>query len=53
MAKRRSREQIDADKIIKEYLNELGEKVVPASNGNKADTGRLQDEQNYNNPILF
>jgi predicted Zn-dependent protease len=27
MAKRRSREQIDADKIIKEYLNELGEKV--------------------------
>jgi hypothetical protein len=27
MAKRRSREQIDADKIIKKHLNDLGEKV--------------------------
>jgi predicted Zn-dependent protease len=34
MAKRRSREQIDADKIIKEYLNELGEKVYQQA-GNK------------------
>jgi hypothetical protein len=27
MAKRRSREQIDADQIIKKHLNDLGEKV--------------------------
>jgi hypothetical protein len=48
MAKRRSREQIDADKIIKEYLNELGEKVYQqATETSRRDTGRLQDEQNY------
>jgi hypothetical protein len=48
MAKRRSREQIDADKIIKDYLNELGEKVYQqATETSRRDTGRLQDEQNY------
>lgn len=48
MAKRRSREQIDADKIIKAHLNELGEKVyIQAVATSRRDTGRLQDEQNY------
>jgi hypothetical protein len=48
MAKRRTREQIDADKIIKEKLNELGEKVyLQAVETSRRDTGRLQDEQNY------
>lgn len=48
MAKRRSREQIDADKIIKKHLNELGEIVYQqATNTSRRDTGRLQDEQNY------
>lgn len=48
MAKRRSREQIDADKIIKAHLNELGEKVYQqATETSRRDTGRLQDEQNY------
>lgn len=48
MAKRRTREQIDADKIIKEKLNELGEKVyLQAVATSRRDTGRLQDEQNY------
>lgn len=48
MAKRRTREQIDSDKIIKVHLNELGEKVyLQAVETSKRDTGRLQDEQNY------
>lgn len=48
MAKRRTREQIDADKIIKQHLNELGEKVyLQAVETSRRDTGRLQDEQNY------
>lgn len=48
MAKRRSRQQIDADKIIKAHLNELGEKVYQqATETSRRDTGRLQDEQNY------
>lgn len=48
MAKRRTREQIDADKIIKEKLNELGEKVyLQTVATSRRDTGRLQDEQNY------
>jgi hypothetical protein len=48
MAKRRSREQIDADKIIKKHLNELGELVYQqATDTSRRDTGRLQDEQNY------
>jgi hypothetical protein len=38
MAKRRSREQIDADKIIKEYLNELGEKVYQQATEVARDT---------------
>lgn len=48
MAKRRTRQQIDADKIIKDHLNELGEKVYQqATETSRRDTGRLQDEQNY------
>jgi len=48
MAKRRTREQIDADKIIKAHLNELGELVYQqATETSRRDTGRLQDEQNY------
>ena len=48
MAKRRSKEQIDVDKIIKKHLNELGEKVYQqATDTSRRDTGRLQDEQNY------
>ena len=48
MAKRRSRQQIDADQIIKQHLNELGEKVYSqATDTSRRDTGRLQDEQNY------
>lgn len=48
MAKRRTREQINSDKIIKEKLNELGEKVYQqAVATSRRDTGRLQDEQNY------
>jgi hypothetical protein len=47
MAKRRSREQIDADKIIKEYLNELGEKVYQQATETSERYRRLQDEQNY------
>ena len=48
MAKRRSKEQIDVDKIIKAHLNELGDKVWnQATDTSRRDTGRLQDEQNY------
>jgi hypothetical protein len=48
MAKRRTKEQIDADKIIKAHLNELGELVYSqAVETSRRDTGRLQDEQNY------
>ena len=48
MAKRRTREQIDADKIIKQHLNELGEKVYQqAVETSRRKEGRLQDEQNY------
>lgn len=48
MAKRRTKEQIDADKIIKAHLNELGELVYnQATDTSRRDTGRLQDEQNY------
>jgi hypothetical protein len=48
MAKRRTRQQIDADKIIKAHLNELGELVYQqATETSRRDTGRLQDEQNY------
>lgn len=48
MAKRRTRKQIDADKIIKAQLNELGEKVYQqAKNNSRVDTGRLRDSVNY------
>lgn len=48
MAKRRTRKQIDADKIIKAKLNELGEKVFQqARNNSRVDTGRLRDSVNY------
>ena len=48
MAKRRTRQQIDADKIIKAQLNELGEKVFQqARNNSRVDTGRLRDSVNY------
>ena len=48
MAKRRSKEQIQTDKIIKKELLKLGDRIleesVPMS---RRDTGRLQDEQNF------
>ena len=48
MAKRRTKEQINVDKIIKKHLNELGELVYnQAVQTSRRDTGRLQDEQNY------
>ena len=48
MAKRRTRQQIDSDKIIKAQLNELGEKVYQqAKNNSRVDTGRLRDSVNY------
>lgn len=48
MAKRRTRKQIEADKIIKAKLNELGEKVYQQARSNsRVDTGRLRDSVNY------
>jgi hypothetical protein len=48
VAKRRTRQQIDADKIIKAQLNELGQKVFQqARNNSRVDTGRLRDSVNY------
>jgi hypothetical protein len=48
VAKRRTKQQIDADKIIKAQLNELGEKVFQqARNNSRVDTGRLRDSVNY------
>jgi hypothetical protein len=48
MSKRRTREQIDADKIIKQHLNDLGEVIYQqAIETSRRDEGRLQDEQNY------
>lgn len=48
MAKRRGKEQLKADRIIKSELLQLGEDVlniaVPTS---RRDTGRLQDEMNF------
>jgi len=47
-AKRRSKEQLNVDRIIKKELLTLGERIlikaVPVS---RRDTGRLQDEMNY------
>lgn len=46
--KRRSKEQLNVDRIIKKELLSLGERIlekaVPTS---RRDTGRLQDEMNY------
>mgnify|MGYP003605657515 CR=1 FL=1 len=48
MAKRRTKEQISADKIIKAQLNELGEQVYQdAKDNSRVDTGRLRDSVNY------
>jgi len=48
VAKRRTRKQIEADKIIKAKLNELGEKVYQQARSNsRVDTGRLRDSVNY------
>lgn len=48
MAKRRTKKQIDADKIIKAQLNKLGEKVYQQARSNsRVDTGRLRDSVNY------
>jgi hypothetical protein len=48
VAKRRNKQQIDADRIIKAKLNELGEKIYQqAKNNSRVDTGRLRDSVNY------
>lgn len=48
MAKRRTKIQIDADKIIKAKLNIIGEKVYEQAKArSRVDTGRLQDSVNY------
>lgn len=48
MARRRTRGQINADKIIKKELNILGEKIYnQAVLTSRRDTGVLQDTQNF------
>lgn len=48
MAKRRSKQQIEADQIIKKNLNILGEIVyLEAKANSRVDTGRLRDSVNY------
>ena len=48
MAKRRSKIQIDSDKIIKKELNILGAKInEEAIRTSRRDTGVLQDTQNF------
>lgn len=48
MAKRRSKEQIKADRIIKEQLFKFGDLVLEvAVPDSRRDTGRLQDEMNW------
>lgn len=48
MAKRRTKIQIDADKIIKAKLNDTGEKIyLEARATSRVDTGRLRDSVNY------
>lgn len=48
MAKRRSKIQIDADRIIKVQLNEIGEKIYEEARAtSRVDTGRLRDSINY------
>lgn len=46
--KRRSKSQIESDRIIKKRLLQLGESILEQSVPNsRRDTGRLQDEQNF------
>lgn len=48
MAKRRTKIQIDADKIIKAKLNIIGENTYQqARTRSRVDTGRLRDSVNY------
>ena len=48
MAKRRTKLQIDADKIIKAKLNITGEKIYLETRAtSRVDTGRLRDSVNY------
>ena len=48
MAKRRTREQINKDKIIKKRLNELGEVIYnDARETSRVKTGQLQNSINY------
>lgn len=48
MAKRRTREQIDADKIIKKQLNILGEKIYEeARETSRIKTSKLFNSINY------
>jgi len=48
VAKRRTKEQIKADQIIKKQLNELGEIVYQEARANsRVRTGRLRDSVNY------
>lgn len=48
MAKRRTKEQVSADKIIKQQLNVLGEVIYEeAKNNSRVDTGRLRDSVNF------
>lgn len=48
MAKRRNKQQIEADKIIKAQLNELGEVIYQEAKANsRVRTGRLRDSVNY------
>tara|TARA_R110000744_G_scaffold121116_2_gene225531 strand:+ start:1963 stop:2304 length:342 start_codon:yes stop_codon:yes gene_type:complete len=48
MAKRRSKLQIDADQIIKDKLNDMGELIYQEARAtSRVDTGRLRDSVNY------
>ena len=48
MAKRRTKIQIDSDKIIKKELNKIGEKIWEQSTArSRVDTGQLRNSQNF------
>jgi hypothetical protein len=48
VAKRRTRQEIETDQIIKKQLNELGEIVYQEAKANsRVRTGRLRDSVNY------
>lgn len=48
MAKRRTREQIQADQIIKKHLNDLGEIIYEETREtSRVKTGQLQNSINY------